>query len=46
MQVLPCIKVDSNVVMVSSSCNEFAGNKVHMFAIVLACINEPYSENQ
>jgi hypothetical protein len=46
MQVLACIKVNSDVVMVSSSCNESARNKVHMFAIVLACMNEPYSENQ
>ena len=46
MQVLACIKVHSDVVMVSSSCNESARNKVHMLAIVLACMNEPYSENQ
>jgi hypothetical protein len=46
MHVLACIKVDSYVVMVSSSCNESARNKVHMLPIVLACMNEPYSENQ
>jgi hypothetical protein len=45
MQVLSCMKVDTYVVMVSSSCNESATNKVHMLPIVLSCMNQPYSEN-
>jgi hypothetical protein len=31
--------------MVSRSCNESTGNKVHMFAIG-DLVNEPYSKNQ
>jgi hypothetical protein len=46
MQVLSCIKVDSDVVMVTSSCNESGTNKVPMFAIVLSCMKQPYFENK
>jgi hypothetical protein len=44
--VLSCIKVDIDVVMVSSSCNESGTNKVHMLPIVLSCMKQPYYENQ
>jgi hypothetical protein len=46
MKVLSCMKVNSDVVIVSTSCNESGSNKVHMLANVLSCMKQPYSENQ
>jgi hypothetical protein len=44
--VLSCMKVNSDVVLVTFSCNESGSNKVHMLQNVLSGMKQPYCQNQ